>query len=345
MAEAALATPPAPAPAIVPGGSEAAAILLMLLGDDEAADVLSRLDPNEVQHLGAAMFNVADVSEEQVEGVFDLFLNRARARTTIGFGAAPRIRAVMEQALGAERAESVLARITPPTDSRALDALRWMDAKTIAALIENEHPQIAALVLAHLEPPAAADVLQLLPNDLQPDVIHRVATLESVTAEALEELERILVREVARTASRPATARGGASEAAKIMNNTRTGTDQRIIRTLAKVDKKLAQTIEEEMFIFDNLIDLDDKNLGMLMRNVESEIVVVALKGAEEKLREKILGCMSSRAADSIRDEMEERGPMRLAEVLEAQKDVLAIARRLSDAGTIMLKGRGDDYV
>jgi flagellar motor switch protein FliG len=346
MAEAALATPPAPPPApVVPNGSEAAAILLMLLGDDEAADVLSRLDPNEVQHLGAAMFNVADVSEEQVEGVFDLFLNRARARTTIGFGAAPRIRAVMEQALGAERAESVLARITPPTDSRALDALRWMDAKTIAALIENEHPQIAALVLAHLEPPAAADVLQLLPVDLQPDVIHRVATLESVTAEALDELERILVREVARTASRPATARGGTSEAAKIMNNTRTGTDQRIIRTLAKVDKKLAQTIEEEMFIFDNLIDVDEKNLGMLMRNVESEVLVVALKGADEKLREKILGCMSSRAADSIRDEMEERGPMRLAEVLEAQKDVLAIARRLSDAGTIMLKGRGDDYV
>ncbi len=346
MAEAALATPPAPPPApVVPNGSEAAAILLMLLGDDEAADVLSRLDPNEVQHLGAAMFNVADVSEEQVEGVFDLFLNRARARTTIGFGAAPRIRAVMEQALGPERAESVLARITPPTDSRALDALRWMDVKTIAALIENEHPQIAALVLAHLEPPAAADVLQLLPVDLQPDVIHRVATLESVTAEALEELERILVREVARTASRPATARGGASEAAKIMNNTRTGTDQRIIRTLAKVDKKLAQTIEEEMFIFDNLIDVDNKNLGMLMRNVESEILVVALKGADEKLREKILGCMSSRAADSIRDEMEERGPMRLAEVLEAQKDVLAIARRLADAGTIMLKGRGDDYV
>lgn len=346
MAEPALATPPAPPPApAVPNGSEAAAILLMLLGDDEAADVLSRLDPNEVQHLGAAMFNVADVSEEQVDGVFDLFLNRARARTTIGFGAAPRIRAVMEQALGPERAESVLARITPPTDSRALDALRWMDAKTIAALIENEHPQIAALVLAHLEPPAAADVLQLLPMDLQPDVIHRVATLESVTAEALEELERILVREVARTASRPATARGGASEAAKIMNNTRTGTDQRIIRTLAKVDKKLAQTIEEEMFIFDNLIDLDEKNLGMLMRNVESEILVVALKGADEKLREKILGCMSSRAADSIRDEMEERGPMRLAEVLEAQKDVLAIARRLADAGTIMLKGRGDDYV
>jgi flagellar motor switch protein FliG len=310
-----------------------------------AANVLSRLEPAEVQHLGTAMFNVADVSEQQVETVFDQFLSRARARTTIGFGAAPRIRAVMEQALGPERAETVLARITPPTDSRALDALRWMDPKTIAALVEHEHPQIAALVLAHLEPPTAADVLQLLPHDLQPDVIHRVATLDAVTSEALEELERVLVREVARTASRPATARGGATEAAKIMNNTRPGTDQRIIRTLAKVDKKLAQTIEDEMFIFDNLIDVDEKNLGMLLRNVESEILVVAMKGADDKLREKIFGCMSSRAADSIRDEMEERGPMRLAEVLEAQKEVLAIARRLADAGTIMLNGRGDDYV
>lgn len=338
MAEA--ATAPA-----VPSGREAAAILLMLLGDNEAAEVLSRLDPAEVQHLGAAMFNVADVSEAQVEGVFDLFLSRARARTTIGFGAAPRIRAVMEQALGPERAESVLARITPPTNSRALDALRWMDAKTIVALIEHEHPQIAALVLAHLDPPIAADVLQLLPLEVQPDVIHRVATLESVTAEALDELERVLVREVTRTSSTPATARGGAAEAAKIMNNTRPGTDQRIIRQLAKVDKKLAQTIEDEMFIFENLIDVDEKNLGMLLRNVESEVLVVALKGADERLREKILGCMSSRAADSIRDEMEERGPMRLVEVLESQKEVLAIARRLADAGTIMLSGRGEDYV
>jgi flagellar motor switch protein FliG len=129
------------------------------------------------------------------------------------------------------------------------------------------------------------------------------------------------------------------------MNNTRPGTDQRIIRQLAKVDKKLAQTIEDEMFIFDNLIDVDEKNLGTLLRNVENEILVVALKGADEKLREKIFGCMSSRAADSIRDEMEERGPMRLAEVLDAQKEVLATARRLADAGTIMLGGRGDDYV
>lgn len=345
MAEAAPGIADAPAPENKVGGSEAAAILLMLLGDNEAADVLSRLDPAEVQHLGAAMFNIADVSEAQVEMVFDQFVTRARSRTTIGFGAAPRIRSVMEQALGEERAQTVLARITPPTDSRALEALRWMDAKTIANLIEHEHPQIAALVLSHLEPPVAADVLQLLPIEMQSDVIYRVATLGPVTAEALEELERVLVHQVATTSSRPATARGGASEAAKIVNNTRPGTDLRILRTLAKVDKRLAQTIEDEMFIFDNLIDVDEKNLGTLLRNVESDVLVVALKGTNDRLREKMLGCMSARAADSIRDEMQERGPMRLAEVLEAQKEVLATARRLADAGTIMLTGRGDDYV
>ena len=346
-ADAALEAPVAPAiPApAMPSGSEAAAILLMLLGDEEAADVLKRLDPSEVQHLGAAMFDVENVREDQVEQVLDIFMTKAKARTTIGFGAAPRIRSVMEQALGTDRAESMLARITPPTDSRALDALRWMDATTIANLVENEHPQIAALVLAHLEPEASADVLQLLAPDLQADVIYRVATLESVTAEALEELEHVLVREVTRTSSRPATARGGPQEAAKIMNNTRAGADQRIIRMLSKVDKKLAQAIEDEMFVFDNLYDLDEKNLGTLLRNIESDVLVVALKGAEDKVREKMLGCMSSRAADSIRDEMEEKGPMRLAEVLEAQKEVIGIARRLADAGTIMLKGLGDDYV
>ena len=336
---------PAAAAADAPAGSEAAAILLMMLGDNEAAEILSYLDPHEVQHLGSAMFNIANVSEQQVEAVFDTFMTRAKARTTIGFGAAPRIRAVMEHALGAERAETVLARITPPTRSRALDALRWMDAKTIAALVENEHPQIAAIVLAHLEPPIAADVLQLLPAANQSDVIYRVATLETVTAEALAELETILVGEVSRVASSPAPARGGASEAAKILTATRPGANQRIIRGLGKIDKQLAQKIDEEMFVFDDLMAFDEKNLGMLLRNIENEVLVVALKGADEKLRDRIFGCMSGRGADSIRDEIEERGPMRLGDVQNAQKEVLAIARRLADDGTIMLAGRGDDYV
>jgi flagellar motor switch protein FliG len=327
-----------------PSGADAAAVLLMVLDDAEAAELLSHLDPSEVQQLGSAVFGLQDVSEHQVEDVFDTFIGRARKATTIGFGAANRIRAVMENALGAERAENMLSRITPPTRSPALDALRWMAPKTIADLIEHEHPQVAALVLSHLDPPNAADVLQLLPSPMQVEVIHRVATLQPVTAEALDDLERLLVCEVTRS-SAPSTKRGGASEAAKIMNNLVPGADQRIIRAIAKNDKTVAQTIQDEMFVFDDLAGCDDKNLGLLMRSIDSAVLVVALKGADERLKARIFGCMSNRAASTIQDEMAERGPMRLAEVLEAQKEVLAVARRLADEGTLMLPGRGGDYV
>ncbi|HEY1146093.1 MAG TPA: flagellar motor switch protein FliG [Allosphingosinicella sp.] len=326
-------------------GSDAAAILLMVLGDEEASDLLGRLDPAEVQQLGSAMFGVTDVSERQVENVFDIFINRARETTAIGFGAASRIRSVMENAIGSERADNILARITPPTRSTALDAVRWMDPKTIAALVEPEHPQAAALVLSHLDAPIAAEVLQLLPATMQADVVYRIATLEAVTAEALEDLERILVREVARSAATPSTARGGVSEAAKIMNAMRPGSDQRIIRSVAKVDKAIAQTIQDEMFIFDDLMKLDDKGLGFLLRSIETPILVVALKGADERLKERCFGCMSSRAATTIQDEMEERGPMRMTEVVEAQKEMLATARRLAEDGSLLLPGRDGDYV
>jgi flagellar motor switch protein FliG len=329
-----------------PSGSSAAAILLMLLAEDEAAQVLGRLDPDEVQQLGTAMFEVADVSEEQVDGVLDQFVGRARERTTIGFGSDGQIRAMMQRALGAERADNMLARITPPTRQSALDSLKWMDAKTIAALVQSEHPQIAALVLAHLDPGTAADVLQLLDEDVQADVVYRVATMGTVSGEALDDLERLLLRQVNKgIGSSSAPKRGGASEAAQIVNNTRTATEQRVIRQLAKLDKSLARLIEDEMFVFDNLNNLTEKDLGTLLRSVDNEILILALKGCDAGLRNRMFGCMSSRAAQSIQDEMAERGPTRLAEVQEAQKQVLAIARRLAEAGTISLGGKGDDFV
>lgn len=336
----------APTPPAGPTGSSAAAILLMLLAEDEAAQVLGRLDPDEVQQLGTAMFGVADVSEDEVDEVLDLFVDRARERTTIGFAADGQIRTMMERALGAERAENMLARITPPTRSSALDSLKWMDAKTIATLVDSEHPQIAALVLAHLDPGVAADVLQLLSEDTQADIVYRVATLGTVSAEALDDLERLLLRQVNKAGSQgTGPKRGGATEAAKIVNSTRTNVEQRVIRQLAKLDKGLARQIEDEMFVFDNLNALTEKDLGTLLRSVDNEILIVALKGCEPMLRSKMFGSMSSRAAQSIQDEMAERGPIRLVEVQEAQKQMLAIARRLADAGTISLGGKGEDYV
>lgn len=327
-----------------PAGREAAAILLMLLAEDEAADVLSRLDPAEVQQLGEAMFAVADVSEGQVNQVLDRFVDRARTTTTIGFGADRHIRGVMTRALGG-RADGMLSRITPATRTNALDALKWMDAEAIAGAIAGEHPQIAATVLAHLDPAKAAAVLEKLDEGAQADIVYRVARLGPVTQEALDEIEQVLLAQATGAPSAPPSRRGGPSEAAKIVNNTGSGADQRIIRQLTRLDKALARSIEDEMFVFDNLMAVSDKDIGTLFRQVENELVVVGLKSCDDRLRAKILGGMSARAAQSIQDEMAERGPMRLAEVQEAQKAILAVARKLGEAGAISLGGKGEDYV
>lgn len=328
------------------GGSKAAAILLMLLEEAEAADVLGRLEPEEVKQLGASMFEVADVSEGQVNSVLDLFVAQARERTTIGFESDRQIRGMMERALGADRADKVLARVTPTERTGSLEALKWMDARTIALLIEHEHPQVAALTLAHLDANTGASVLELLDEAAQAEIVYRVATLKPVSAAALEELEQVLLRQVASTGTGGATSRrGGPSAAAGIVNNTRTSVEQRIIRSLQRLDRGLARTIEDEMFVFENLLELDEKSLGALLRAVENDTLVLALKGSDERLRGKFFGCMSSRAAQSIQDELAERGPTRLSDVQDAQKDILAIARKLSDSGQIMLGAKGDDYV
>ncbi|MEJ7926872.1 flagellar motor switch protein FliG [Sphingobium sp. AN641] len=338
-------------PEIVPGrpealkGSAAAAVLLMLFDEDEAAQILARLEPDEVRQLGYAMYDVADVAPDEVNEALDHFVNKAKRRTTIGYGATRHIRGAMTKALGEERAETILARITPPTRSTQLEMLKWMDAKEIAALIESEHPQIMAIVLAHLEAPVAADVLQLLPSEYQEEIVYRIATLGPVSTEALDDLEQLLLRGSPSKKQGAASQRGGTVEAAAIMNNVRKDNEQRIMKAVAKRDKIIAQTIEEEMFVFDNLIDMDDKNLGTLMRTVDSQVLVVALKGTTDMLKGKIFTCMSARAAQAIADEIEERGPIRLAEVIDAQKLIIATARRMADAGTIMLGGKGNDFV
>ncbi len=326
-------------------GSAAAAVLLMLFNEDEAAEILSRLEPDEVRQLGYAMYDVADVEIEEVNQALDQFVSKARRRTTIGYGATRHIRGAMHKALGPERADNILARITPPTRTTKLSMLKWMEAGEIAAIIEQEHPQVMAIILAHLEPRAAADVLSMLPLECQEDVIYRVATLGPVSAEALDDLEVMMSSGTPIQKKGATSQRGGTSEAAAIMNNVRKDMEQRIMKALTKRDKIISQTIEEEMFIFDNLIELDDKNMGALLRGIDTELLVVALKGANEMLKSKMLGCMSQRAAQSIVDEMEERGPMRLADVVDAQKKVVAEARRLAEQGTIMLGAGGDDFV
>jgi flagellar motor switch protein FliG len=326
-------------------GTQKCAILMLLLGEDEASEILKNLSPREVQQLGSAMYSVAEVDQETVNLVLDEFLSIIKAQTSIGLGADTYIRRMLIKALGEDKAGSVLTRITPSSSARGIEILQWMDARSIAEMIESEHPQIIGLIIAHLDYAIAADVLVLLPDDKQAEVLHRIATLDSVQPEAIEQLERVMQLQFQANTSLRASKIGGVKAAAKIMNFTQSATESRIMRNLVKINKDLMTDIQENMFVFENLTAVDDKNLGVLMRNIEPEDLAIALKGADERLRDKILGCMSARAAASIIDEMEAKGPMRVTEVQEAQKRIIAVARKLSDAGTMVLAGRGDDYV
>jgi flagellar motor switch protein FliG len=334
------------APARTYTGIERAAVLMMIVGEEEAAAILQKLEPDEVRQLGSAMFSVADVSEQEVEDVLDDFVGRARTRTGITFDPRPQVEAVMTRALGPEKAESVLARITPADAACELEMLGWLDTAEIAAMIEKEHPQIAAVLIANLDPAMGGQVLELLPEAAQPDILHRIAKLGPITPEAVDTLRDLLARRTTGGGGAAAgVTLGGTRGAARILSGARKAVEQRVMPKLFKIDREVAKQIEEALFVFDNLLEMDDKNLGTLIRNVDGEILVKSLKGVDEAIRNRFLGCMSARAADGIRDEMEARGPMKLAEVLEAQKAMIAIARTLAKDGAIQMGAGEDDYV
>ena len=327
-------------------GTQKSAILMMLLGEEEASEILKNLGPKEVQHLGSAMYSVQGLDQDTVNRVLDEFLDIIKEQTSLGLGAGNYIRNVLMKALGEDKAQSVLSRITPSSSDRPIEILDWMDARAISELIVDEHPQIIALIISYLDFSMGADVLNLLPDDLQPEIIRRIATLETVQPDALSELEDVMQRKFKANTTLRASQVGGVKAAAKIMNFTNQNMEARIMKNIGKDDKILMQSIQESMFVFETLILSDDKSLQTLLRNVETELIVLALKGADEALRDKLFSCMSSRAAANIMDEMEALGPVRLAEVQEAQKQIIAVARRLSDEGTIVLAGRGgDDFV
>lgn len=328
-------------------GVERAAVLMMVVGDEEAAAILQKLDPDEVRQLGSAMMAVADVSEWEMAQVLDDFTGRAQERSAIQFDPRPKLETVVTRALGPERAGAVLASILPPEPAESISALAWMDATEIAGMLEDEHPQIAAVLLAHLDPAVAAQVLEMLPEANQPQVLRRVARLGPVTPDAIATLTQLLERHAGQPKRVAGVQMGGTREAAKIMSSARKITEQKVMPKLAKIDREIARAIEEAMFVFDNLLELDDKNMGTLLRNIDSDVLVRSLKGVDEAARTRFLSCMSSRAADTIRDEMEARGPMKMAEVLDAQKAMIGIARQLVKDGTITMPGGGgdDDYV
>ena len=326
-------------------GSAAAAILLMLLDESEAATILKQLDPDEVRQLAKAMFDTANASEQQIGLALDRFVTRSRDVSALAIGADIRIRTVINEAVGNVRADNILAAVAPQRSAASLEMLRWMDVDAISGLLASEHPQVGALILSVLVPDVAARAIETLDELLQADLVLRAAMLTSVPAAAIEDLESVLASANVDGQRVAKQAIGGPSDVAKIMKKMPKQLSERTIRALKKHDRILAQTIEEEMFIFENLRDLDKKSLSSVLRSVDAAQLAIALKGADEDMVDMCLATMSQRAAETIRDEMDEMTMVKRADVDDAQKSVMQIVRQMAAAGEIMIAGGGDDYV
>jgi flagellar motor switch protein FliG len=333
---------PDAAPAI--DGTTAAAILFLLVGESEAARLVARLEPGEVRSLASAVYAVDSAGAEQIDAALKAFVAKAAADSGFGARAHARLENALDQALGTPVAQGVLAPLAPPAVQPRFERLQFLSAEVIGQLLEGEHPQLIAMVAAHLEPPVASAVIAALPEDEQEDVLFRLATLEPVTPERLAEAEAMLMAKPTRGTGR-VSRRGGATDVAAILNGMGKGDSRRALKALAKRDKELGRRVEEEMLTFADLARLDDRGLGTLLRAIDNALLVPALKGAEARMRARCLGCMSSRAAQTIEDELAEARPMPLAEVEAAQRAIVAVARRLADEGVLMLGQGSADYV
>ena len=319
------------------------AILLMSLGEEEASEVMKFLTPKEVQKLGQTMAKLKSVTREKIDSVLAVFETESLEQTSIGMDSDAYLRSVLNKALGPEKAGFILDRILQGGDTSGIEGLKWMDAASVAELIKNEHPQIIASVLVHLERDQASEILTSLPERTRNDALLRIATLDGIQPNALRELNEVLAKVLSGTDKLKKAALGGAGPAAEILNFMGTAQESSLIESVREYDPDLAQAILDKMFVFDNIIDIDDRGIQTVLREVQSESLIVAIKGASEELREKIFKNMSQRAAETLREELEAKGPVRLSEVENEQKEILKIVRRLTDEGQISIAGKGEE--
>lgn len=326
-------------------GLEKSAMLLLSLGPDAAAEVLKHLGPREVQKLGHAMASIKSVPREKVEQLIDEVEAHAAKGAALSADE-EMIRSMLTKALGDDKAANLIGRILQGSDTAGIESLKWMDAPTVADLIKNEHPQIIAAILVHLEYDHAGEILKLFPERLRNDVMLRIATLDGVQPVALKELNEAMTRLMAgASANVKKAAMGGIRHAAEILNFVGQAAETAIIDNVREYDPDLAQKILDEMFTFENLLDIDDRGIQLLLREVQSDSLILALKGASPELREKIFKNMSQRAAEMLKEDLESKGPVRLSEVEAEQKEIIKIARRLADEGQIQLGGKGGEDV
>jgi flagellar motor switch protein FliG len=322
-------------------GVEQAAILLLTLGEQDAAQVLKHLGAKDVQRVGAAMAQLTGISREEVTHVLGTFTEKVERETSVGIDSDEYVRNVMTEALGAEKAVGVIDRILRRSN-RGLEAVKWMEPKAVAEMLRQEHPQIVAIVLSYLEAEQGAQVLAGLPDDMRADVVMRIATLDGVHPSALQELDEILERQFTVTSSK-AVGFGGPKAAAELLNRVGSGAELPIIESITEADAALSERLQDLMFVFEDLISVDDRGIQELLREVPGEQLVVAMKATGEELKTKFFKNMSERAAQMLRDDLEAKGPVKLREVEVAQKEILAVARRLGEEGRIQIGGKGED--
>jgi flagellar motor switch protein FliG len=326
-------------------GTERAAIFLMSLSEKEAAEVMRHMPVSEVQRLGKAMATMRKVTRSQADSVLSQFTDNAEKEPP-GIGASPTfLKRVLSSSLGEEKANQVLERLIDD-EPRGLDSLQLMEPKEITEIVHREHPQVIAVVLAGLEPPKSAQVIAQLPVSMATDVVARIASLAEIPQDTIGELDEVLQQRFSQAGSGfKVTAMGGVRSAAEILNLVGKDIEHQIIETLNTDNPPLCQEIQDNMFVFENLLKVDDRGIQALVREVTTDVLVVALKGADAELQDKIFRNMSKRAGEMLRGDLEAKGPVRLAEVEAAQKEIVGTARRLADEGTIMLGTGGDDFV
>ena len=323
-------------------GLRKTAILMLALGHDEAAEVFKYLGPKEVQKLGFAMTEVGNVSREQIESVLREFHDETAGRVSLA-DSDEYLRSVLTKALGDDKAAHLIDRILQGNESAGIEGLKWMDAPTVAEIVRNEHPQIIATIMVHLDRDHASEILNLLTERLRNDVMVRIATLEGVQPLAMRELNEVLTHLLSGGEVGKKSSMGGIKTAADILNYMGGAIEASVLANIREHDADLAQKIQDQMFTFDNVMDLDDRSVQMLLREVQSETLIIALKGTSEELKSKIFKNMSTRAAEALREDLESKGPVRLSEVEAEQKEILKIVRKLVDEGQIILGGKGGE--
>ncbi|MBT5229937.1 MAG: flagellar motor switch protein FliG [Methylococcales bacterium] len=326
-------------------GVERAAIFLMSIGEEEAAMVMKHMGPKEVQAVGMSMAELSNVTQDHAKYVMNDFIKVIQTQTALGVDSDDYVRKMLEGALGADKASGMIDRILLGRNSKGLEQLKWMEARSVAEFVRLEHPQIIAIVLSYLESEQSAEVLGHFPERVRSDIMMRIASLDGIQPAALKELDEVMERQFSGKSNAQTSSIGGIKTAAEILNLVEGSIEADIMDQIKEVDADLGQQIQDKMFVFDNLNEVDDRGIQALLREVSTDNLLLALKAAEEQLKEKIFKNMSKRAAEMLKDDLEASGPVKLSEVEGAQKEIISIARRMSDAGEIMLGGGGDEMV